>query len=162
MIGGTSGARVATMAAFKTILLCYDSTREGRRALLQGAELAQQLGAETHLLAIAPTIVGSSMMDMPSAVALQEAERNIRDVLREGVERLRARGLVATGHLAFGRPTEQIPAVARDLGVDLIIIGHRPCGVVERWWAGPGNAQLLDHIACSILVSIDPNETTAP
>src|SRR3984885_9810480 len=143
------------MAAFKTILLCYDSTREGRRALLQGAELAQQLGAETHLLAIAPTIVGSSMMDMPSAVALQEAERNIRDVLREGVERLRARGLVATGHLAFGRPTEQIPAVARDLGVDLIIIGHRPCGVVERWWAGPGNAQLLDHIACSILVSID-------
>jgi nucleotide-binding universal stress UspA family protein len=162
MIGGTSGARVATMAAFKTILLCYDSTREGRRALLQGAELAQQLGAETHLLAIAPTIVGSSMMDMPSAVALQEAERNIRDVLREGVERLRARGLVATGHLAFGRPTEQIPAVARDLGVDLIIIGHRPCGVVERWWAGPGNAQLLDHIACSILVSIDPNETTTP
>jgi nucleotide-binding universal stress UspA family protein len=162
MIGGTSGARVATMAAFKTILLCYDSTREGRRALLQGAELAQQLGAETHLLAIAPTIVGSSMRDMPSAVALQEAERNIRDVLREGVERLRARGLVATGHLAFGRPTEQIPAVARDLGVDLIIIGHRPCGVVERWWAGPGNAQLLDHIACSILVSIDPNETTAP
>ncbi|HUD86851.1 MAG TPA: universal stress protein [Xanthobacteraceae bacterium] len=150
------------MAAFKTILLCYDSTREGRRALLQGAELAQQLGAETHLLAIAPTIVGSSMMDMPSAVALQEAERNIRDVLREGVERLRARGLVATGHLAFGRPTEQIPAVARDLGVDLIIIGHRPCGVVERWWAGPGNAQLLDHIACSILVSIDPNETTTP
>ena len=150
------------MAAFKTILLCYDSTREGRRALLQGAELAQQLGAETHLLAIAPTIVGSSMMDMPSAVALQEAERNIRDVLREGVERLRARGLVATGHLAFGRPTEQIPVVARDLGVDLIIIGHRPCGVVERWWAGPGNAQLLDHIACSILVSIDPNETTAP
>src|ERR1700691_2579132 len=144
------------MAAFKNILLCYDSTREGRRALIQGAELAQQLGAETHLLAIAPTVIGSSMVDMPSAVALQEEEKNIREVLREGVERLRARGLTATGHLAFGRPIEHLPAVARDLGVDLIIIGHRPCGVVERWWAGPGNTQLLDHIDCSILVSIDP------
>jgi nucleotide-binding universal stress UspA family protein len=146
------------MVAFKNILLCYDSTREGRRALIQGAELAQQLGAETHLLAIAPTVIGSSMVDMPSAVALQEEEKNIREVLHEGVERLRARGLIATGHLAFGRPIEQIPAVARDLGADLIIIGHRPCGVVERWWAGPGNTQLLDHIDCSILVSIDPND----
>ncbi len=146
------------MAAFSKILLCYDSTREGRRALLQGAELAQKLGAETHLLAIAPTLVGSAMVDMPSAVVLEDEEQAIKEVLHEGVERLRARGLVATGHLAFGRPIEHIPAVARDLGVDLIIIGHRPIGTVERWWAGPGNAQLLDHINCSILVSIDPTD----
>jgi nucleotide-binding universal stress UspA family protein len=150
------------MATFKKILLCYDSTREGRRALIQGAELAQQIGAETHLLAIAPTVVGSSMVAMPSEAALREEDRNIREVLHEGVERLRARGLTATGHLAFGNPIEQIPLVAQDLEVDLIVIGHRPCGVVERWWAGPGNAQLLDHIACSILVSIDPSDPAAP
>jgi nucleotide-binding universal stress UspA family protein len=144
------------MASFKNILLCYDSTREGRRALLQGAELAEKVGAETHLLAIAATIVGGHMVELPSEVALREEEKNIKEVLREGVERLRARGLVATGHLAFGRPIEQIPAVARDLGVDLIVIGHRPCGVMARWWAGPGNAQLLDLVDCSILVSVDP------
>ena len=91
-------------------------------------------------------------------MALREEEKNIRDVLHEGVERLRARGLVATGHLAFGRPIDQIPAVARDLGVDLIIIGHRPSSAMERWWAGPGNAQLLDLVDCSILVSIDPSD----
>jgi nucleotide-binding universal stress UspA family protein len=60
--------------------------------------------------------------------------------------------------LAFGRPIEQIPAVARALGVDLIVIGHRPCGVMARWWAGPGNAQLLDLVTCSILVSIDQTD----
>ena len=43
------------------MLLCYDSTLEGRRALLQGAELAQALGAETHLLAVTRTIVGGAM-----------------------------------------------------------------------------------------------------
>jgi nucleotide-binding universal stress UspA family protein len=143
------------MAAFNKILLCYDSTREGRRALIQGAELALKLEAETHLLAIAPTLVGSTMVDMPSAVVLQEEESAIREVLREGVERLRARGLAATGHLAFGKPIEHIPAVARELGVDLIIIGHKPTGTLARWWAGPGNAQLLDQVTCSILVSID-------
>jgi nucleotide-binding universal stress UspA family protein len=149
------------MACFKNILLCYDSTREGRRALIQGAELAQGLGAETHLLAIAPTIVGGTMVELPSECALREEHKIIKDVLREGVERLRARGLVATGHLAFGRPIKQISAVARDLGVDLIVIGHRPCGAVERWWTGPGNAQLLDLVDCSILVSIDPTDPAA-
>lgn len=149
------------MAPFKNILLCYDSTREGRRALIQGAELAQNIGAETHLLAIAPTIVGGHMIELPSEVALREEEKNIKDVLREGVERLRARGLVATGHLAIGRPIDHIPAVARALGVDLIVIGHRPCGVMERWWTGPGNAQLLDLVDCSILVSVDTTDSGA-
>jgi nucleotide-binding universal stress UspA family protein len=146
--------QAANMASFKNILLCYDSTLEGRRALLRGAEIAQELGAETHLLAVA-SVHGGSLVD-PSMVAMREQERTIKDVLREGVERLRARGLVATGHLAYGNPTDQIPRVARNLGVDLIVVGHRPCGVLARWWNGPGNAQLLDHVSCCILVSIDP------
>jgi hypothetical protein len=45
------------------------------------------------------------------------------------------------------------------LGVDLIVVGHRPCGPIARWWAGPGNSQLLDRVDCSILVSIDPAES---
>jgi nucleotide-binding universal stress UspA family protein len=144
--------------AFSKILLCYDSSREGRRALIQGAELAQQMGAETHLLAIASGFA-SSMVDAPSEVVVRNDEKNIKDVLREGVERLRARGLAATGHLVFGKPMDQIPAVARSLGVDLIVVGHRPCGPIARWWSGPSSAQLLDRVDCSILVSIDPENT---
>ena len=101
------------------------------------------------------------MVELPTKMAMREEEKIIREVLRDGVRRLRARGLVATGHLTFGRPIDQIPAVARALGVDLIVVGHRPCGVVARWWAGPGNAQLLDHVACSVLISIDPTGSAA-
>jgi nucleotide-binding universal stress UspA family protein len=101
------------------------------------------------------------MVDLPSGIAMREEEKNIKEVLREGVERLRARGLVATGHLAFGRPIDQIPCVARSLGVDLVVVGYRPCGVMARWWSGPGNEQLLDLVTCSILVSIDPGSPGA-
>ena len=141
------------MSCYEEILLCYDSTREGRRALIKGAELAQALGAKTHLLAIAAAS-GGYFPEAPSEIALSEEERGIREILKEGVERLRARGLTATGHLVFGDPIEQIPAVAKSLGCDLIVVGYRPCGIVQRWWAGAGNAQLLDRVSCSVLVSI--------
>jgi nucleotide-binding universal stress UspA family protein len=144
------------MACYRNILLCYDSTREGRQALIQGAELAQQLGAETHLLAIVPGNDGS--MVEPSEAGMREQERQIKEVLREGVERLRARGLTATGHLAFGQAVEQIPKVASDLGVDLIVVGYRPRSSMARWWSGPGKSELLDRVHCSILASIDPGD----
>jgi nucleotide-binding universal stress UspA family protein len=129
-----------------------NGNRRGRRALIQGAELAQQLGAETHLLAIVPSNDGS-MVD-PSEAGMREQEQQIMEVLREGVERLRGRGLTATGHLAFGHAVDQSPKVARDLGVDLIVIGYRPKSSIARWWAGPGKSELLDRVHCSILASI--------
>jgi nucleotide-binding universal stress UspA family protein len=133
------------MTLFTKILLCYDSTQEGRRALLQGAELAEKLGTETHLLAVVNGLSGGGMVELPSQMALRDDERNVKEVLLEGVRRLEARGLKATGHLAHGRP-----------------IGHRPCGILARWWAGPGNAQLLDRIACSILIAVTPADQDAP
>jgi nucleotide-binding universal stress UspA family protein len=150
------------MPSFKNILLCYDSTLQGRRALIQGAELAQELGAETHLLAVSGAVPGGGMLDQPSDIAMREQERTIREVLNEGVERLKARGLEATGHVAYGRPMEQIPKVAHALGVDLVVVGYRPVGKLARWWGAPGNAQLLDLVACSILVSIDPADWASP
>ena len=150
------------MTLFTKILLCYDSTQEGRRALLQGAELAEKLGTETPLLAVVNGLSGGGMVELPSQMALRDDERNVKEVLLEGVRRLEARGLKATGHLAHGRPIDIIPEFARTRGVELIVIGHRPCGILARWWAGPGNAQLLDRIACSILIAVTPADQDAP
>ncbi len=48
------------MASYQKILLCYDGTLEGRKALRCGADLALELKAETHLL---------SVVDMRSTIA---------------------------------------------------------------------------------------------
>ena len=40
------------MASYQRILLCYDGSREGRKALRCGADLALDLKAETHVLAV--------------------------------------------------------------------------------------------------------------
>ncbi|MDF3831778.1 universal stress protein [Cupriavidus basilensis] len=150
------------MSLFSRILLCYDATREGRRALRYGAELAQQLHADTHLLAVLESAHWLHGFDALAADALSIEERAAKEILSEGVSKLKASGVTATGHFAVGSPIDQIARVAHALKVDLIVVGHRRCGLLARWWAGPGHGLLLDRVSCSILVAIDPSDAEVP
>lgn len=144
------------MALFARILLCYDGTREGRRALLYGAELARERQAETHLLAVLDNAYWIRGFDAVAADASSIEDESARKILTEGVARLQASGVSVVGHLATGSPIDRISQMARELNVDLIVVGHRRCKMLERWWAGQGHGLLLDKASCSVLVAIDP------
>ena len=45
---------------FKRVLLCYDGTEVGRRALKRGAELAILVGAQVYVLSIIPAAVANA------------------------------------------------------------------------------------------------------
>jgi len=141
---------------FRTILLCYDGTREGRTALSQGAELASACGAYVHLLAVVRTsataVVGESMSNEPP---FSEQERHIEEILNEGVAKLALRGVKATGHVAFGEPIHEITRMARELQVDLVVLGHRARSTFAQWWRGSVGVSLIDLSTCSILVCIE-------
>jgi nucleotide-binding universal stress UspA family protein len=155
-------ARRTTMASYRKILLCYDGSREGRKALRDGANLALDLKAETHVLAV---------VDMRSSIAQSAGlltdmacgrfEDAARDILREGVDWLTERGVPAQGHFAFGHPIDEIAGLAQSLQVDLVVVGHRCRTGLARWWMGSGNTPLMDRVSCSILVAVSPTGTSA-
>ena len=138
---------------FRRILLCYDGTAEGRNALREGAEVALAMKADTHLLAICRSALTSSVPEGITAALVQCDEDRARGILREGVEWLRARGLEAHGKLVFGDPLEHIPATARAIGADLIVVGHRQRSRLARWWSDSDEETLLDASPCSILAA---------
>jgi nucleotide-binding universal stress UspA family protein len=143
------------MASYKRILLCYDGSREGRKALRCGADLALDLKAEAHVLAVVnmrSSIAqsGGLLTDM----ACSKFEDAARDVLQEGVEWLSARGLTVHGHFAFGIPVDEIATLARTIDADLVVVGHRSRTGLARWWAGGDNSTLLDRVTCSLLIAV--------
>lgn len=148
------------MASYKKILLCYDGTREGRKALRCGADLALDLKAETHLLSVVDmrTSIAQSA-GLLTDVACGRFEDAAREILQEGVDWLTERGVLAHGHFAFGHPIDEIANLAEELKVDLVVVGHRARSGISRWWMGSGNTPLLDRVSCSILVAVStPNE----
>ncbi|CAE6889220.1 hypothetical protein R69749_07504 [Paraburkholderia domus] len=90
------------MPAFNCILLCYDGTREGQHALKDGASLAQELKAEVHVLSVLDNSVWVQGADMTSAVPADVVTESARSLLEEGLKKLAARGIRATGHFALG------------------------------------------------------------
>lgn len=148
------------MASYNKILLCYDGTREGRKALRVGANLALDLKAETHLLSVVDmrTSIAQSA-GLLTDVACSRFEEAAREILQEGVDWLTERGVTAHGHFAFGHPIDEIANLANELKVDLVVVGHRARSGLSRWWMGSGNTPLLDRVSCSILVAVSsPHE----
>lgn len=151
------------MASYNKILLCYDGTREGRKALRCGADLALDLKAETHLLSVVDmrTSIAQSA-GLLTDVACGRFEDAAREILQEGVDWLAERGVSAHGHFAFGHPIDEIARLAADLKVDLVVVGHRTRSGLSRWWMGSGNTLLLDRVSCSILVAVSAAHEQEP
>ena len=137
---------------YRKVLLVYDGSIEGRRALREGATLAQFCRAEVFLLAVVEL---SSIMtpDAGLAIPMDEQTANYKVTLAEGVERLKALGFSPTARLETGDPGQKIADVAKEIGAQLVVVGHRPQGPLARWWFGSVGNYLVKHLHCSVLVA---------
>jgi nucleotide-binding universal stress UspA family protein len=143
---------------YSRVLLCYDGTREGRRALRQGADVVISMKAEAYLLAICQNLVATAIPEgVTPALCAQEDER-ANALLEEGVAWLRERGVAAQGTLEFGNAVDRISETAERIGADLIVLGHRRRGRLARWWSESDEESLLERVACSILVATPSGE----
>lgn len=150
------------MSSFGRVLLCYDSTREGQHALKEAAALVEDLRVETHVLSILSNSAWVQGADITAAVPFEIVETAAKDLLQEGLRKLAARGIQATGHFVVGEPLDQIPLFARELNVDLIVVGHRHATRLARWWAGKNDGRLLDKVSCSVLIAMCPADDHQP
>ena len=141
---------------FKSILLCYDGSREGQAVLNEGADLALRFDATVHLLAVIQSNAGAVVAEAIVAdSAFSETRRAAEEILQQGIDHLAARGLKVEGHIVEGEAVEQIALMARSINADLVVLGHRHRGRLQRWWQNSVGSTLLDESPCSILVALD-------
>ncbi len=140
------------LSMYERILLAYDGSLEGRRALREGAVLALTCKAKVYLLSVISESAGMRLAEGTLAGAVAHTQEMYRSVLDEGVERLLALGLKPVAKLVSGEPAQEIGAFAREIRADLVVVGHRQQSLFSRWWSGRTGAYLMDHIGCSLLI----------
>ena len=136
---------------YKKILLAYDGSAEGARALREGALVARVCGAEVFLLSVVPETSGVILAD--GSVAGGERLDEYTALLERGISRLKELGFTPVARLVEGEPTAAIAGVAREIRADLVVVGHRTKNALSRWWTGSGKDYLSDHVGCSLLIA---------
>lgn len=141
---------------YSKILLCYDGTTEGRRALRQGADVAMAMKSNAYLLAICRNMLKSAVPEGVTPELIVCEADTATTILNEGVQWLRDHNVPSEGSVVYGDPLVHIPHIAQQIGADLVVVGYRYRNRVARWWSEDEEVTLLHKLHCSILVAVAP------
>ena len=142
---------------YKRILLAYDGSEAGQKALLDCKEIAQWSNAELHLVAVMPpasALIGGEGYVYDPRIE-EEERREYKNILEEGLKRLTEGGRVAQGEVLVGDAVDEVSRHAAKIKADLIVVGHKHLSSwAARWWRGSVSKALIEHAPCSVLVVI--------
>ncbi|MES2975298.1 MAG: universal stress protein [Pseudomonadota bacterium] len=142
---------------YKKILLAYDGSESGQKALLDCSDLAQWGDAQLSLVAVMPRHMDMIGLEggMYDTGIMEHEKTRYNTILEEGLRRLSETGRSATGEVLVGESIDEITKYAKKINADLIVVGHKHLdGWAARWWRGSISGALIEHAPCSVLVAI--------
>ena len=142
---------------YKRILLAYDGSETGQKALLDCSDIAQWSQSELFLVAVMPspaTFIGAEG-GVYDAGSEERDREQYQGILDEGLRQLESAGHPAKGEVLVGDAVDEIAKCAQRIEADLIVVGHKHLdGWAARWWRGSSSSTLIEHAHCSVLVAI--------
>jgi nucleotide-binding universal stress UspA family protein len=137
-------------AGYQSILVAYDDTEPSRRALERAATLAEAYGSKVLVTSIAPLV-----HSLPRAPATPDRERPSRashEDLERATASLSERGISAETVEAIGDPAGAIAELAEKRGVELVVIGSRGLGPIQRLLGQSVSQAVSRRVRCDVLI----------
>lgn len=129
------------------VLIAYDGSDVSRRALERVITFMKT--AEIGLVTVARPIYRDPRYTGYTDPNTEEEQRKL---LFEARDTLEAEGITSTGYAPVGDPAEQILAAAKEFGTDLIVMGARSLGTVERFVLGSVSTKVMHEVECDVLI----------
>jgi nucleotide-binding universal stress UspA family protein len=150
----------------KAILVGYDGTRHAERALNRASELAQAFGSKVVVVSVVPprpieplAAPGAfGLMPYHSYPGEEPADTAQRDEALWQQHRDRVRALFAGAAIpvefaaVVGQPADVIVEVAEAQRADLIVVGTREPGFLERLLGGSVSQGVARRAHCDVLI----------
>jgi len=134
----------------KTILVGYDESEPARRALERAATLAKAFEAKLIVTSVAPVTVPASGRSIGTDPTDTAADH--RAELHEAHVYLESQGLTADYIEAVGHEAESILEAARERSADLIVIGTREVGKLQRLLGQSVSDAVAHGARCDVLI----------
>jgi len=154
----------------RRILVGTDGSKDAALATQAAIDLSTKTGAELHIVHAwrrprAPSLArpGLAYPSLEAAGYCDAPQQAAEELLEEQTERIRAAGGTITGaHLREGRAAEEIAGLAEELEVDLVVVGSRGAGAIERLVTGSASEGVVHLAPCPVLVMRDGDGAWPP
>jgi nucleotide-binding universal stress UspA family protein len=138
---------------FQSILAAMDGSQKSEAALDIAIGEAKVHGAALHVVYVIETGLFSSIpMDNTWEVIYGLLENQGKEAQLAAAKRAQDQGIGITTHLKEGHAGNEILKLARDLGVDLIVLGSHGKSNLDRILLGSVSSFVVSHSAVSTLV----------
>ncbi|OGR00049.1 MAG: hypothetical protein A2505_05325 [Deltaproteobacteria bacterium RIFOXYD12_FULL_55_16] len=139
------------MAKYRKILVAYDGSPSAKNALSLASQVAREDKSWIKVLAVVPSYQGD--LDLIGVSNIKEAITGPGlELLAEAKRIADQEGVHILSNLEQGEPYEQIVQVAEEENCDLIVMGRRGKGTVERALIGSVTARVIGHTSKDVLV----------
>ena len=137
---------------FHHVLIGYDGSAHGKKALEYGIDFAMHAGSELTIVTAFPRVpdyLGAPQYDemvaRMAAGAQQTAEMGAEQARACGIEEVNVEALE-------GSPAEKILVVAQTRGCDCIVVGSRGMGEMTGLMLGSVSDRLAHHARVPVLI----------
>ncbi|MGE4441381.1 MAG: universal stress protein [Desulfomicrobium sp.] len=135
------------------ILAALDQSNYATLVLKKAVEIAEKEGAELTALTISNAPFTNLYLGELSGQFLDK----IRKSLEESVQRIKEQAKAAKAAVNVvvqesPSPADAIVEYAEKNGIDLIVIGNKGAGAVERFLIGSVSSKVVSHAPCSVMV----------
>ena len=139
------------MAKYRKILVAYDGSPSAQNALSLASQLAREDKSWIKVLAVVPPYLGD--LELLGVSDIKEAITGPgQELLAEAKQLADREGVHILTNLEQGEPYEQIVHVAEEENCDLIVMGRRGKGKMERALIGSVTARVIGHTGKDVLV----------
>ncbi|HIP66061.1 MAG TPA: universal stress protein [Pyrodictium sp.] len=130
---------------YKNILVGYDGSEASRKAVEKATKIAKIFGAKLILVTVIPSpvpLVGELLVPSTakSTEAVETAKRELEKMARELSE---IHEINVEYQVLQGDPAEELTRYAEEKGCDLIVVGRRGAGKLERLLLGSVSEKVI-------------------
>ncbi|MCP1624345.1 universal stress protein [Pseudomonas nitroreducens] len=137
---------------FNRILLAIDGAAQSPRIIATAGELARCSGAQVHVVCVVDRAFAMPREDVMEYPPAEQEQHQAQALVEAALAQLQPG--IATGGVVAGDPARAILREAETLECDLIVIGHRHLGRIERLLDPSVGQRVIERAPCPVLVEV--------